>query len=237
MREAILLASLLGVSVVSVGIPSAGGLGLVEDESSETHRRVRVALDEGALEARALAGGPWIDGARLRDRWQPVGHEPQPWQGFDRTVVLELQGDGRVMLADEASGIVLEVHTRAPEDPGTQGGPAGGPAPEGGADRPANRPWTNASHPPDPPTEETPDRSTLDEGAWVRPSPANASGGSSGEKGAGATDWLLVGLVVALGLVAVAPAMAGPVKRRLWQARSVLWRIWHRHRTRGSRKP
>lgn len=220
--------------LLAATLPGAHGLGLLEDATTPDHRQVRVALDQGDLEARALSGTPRIDGASVPETWGSVGQAPTPWEGFERTVVLRLAGTGRLMLADDASGLVLELEqaggSREPghapgsasEDPGPPSPPMDAARPSKNGTLPADNGSLGASEALDPLG-----RGSLDETSHTA-EPSKAPGG---------LDWLLVGLIVGLGAIAVAPSVAGPIKRRLWQARSVAWRIWRRHRGRGPRKP
>lgn len=226
---------LLTLLVATLAGPTAQGLALVEDTEAEAHREIRVALDQGELEAKALAGQPRVDGDELAASWTPVGGQPQPWQGFERTVVLELAGSGRLMLADDASGLVLELDAVNDTDGGTEDresqGAAEGPREPPGAQGPIN----GSEAPGTPATQASAGQETEKRPGPVVPRAASSEAEEPGEPSS--VDWLLVVLVVGLGLVAVAPAVAGPIKRRLWQLGSVLGRIRRRHQRRGPRKP
>lgn len=226
---------LLAVLVALLAGPTAQGLALVEDTEAEAHREIRVALDRGELEAKALAGQPRVDGDELPASWTPVGDQPSPWQGFERTVVLELEGPGRLMIADDASGLVLELDAANDTDGGSEDHQGPG-ADEATDDAPDGQGTVNGTGAPGTPALEAAEGQNVTEVLGTAMPAVTSPQGEETEEG-GSGDWLLVALVVGLGLVAVAPAVAGPIKRRLWQLGSVLWRIRRRHQRRGPRKP
>lgn len=100
--------------------PNAGALALVEGDGSRA--RLRVALEEGNLSARALEGAPRLDG-------RPIGPETvhldpvriEPWRGFERTVSLALGGSGQLLLEDEASGLLVDLDEGAQQADGANG--------------------------------------------------------------------------------------------------------------------
>lgn len=235
MTRALAAGVLLAVLVATLAGPPVQGLALVEDTETVDHREIRVALDQGELEARALAGQPRVDGAELAASWTPVGDRPSPWQGFERTVVLELAGTGRLMLADEASGLVLELEGANQSDDGSRDRDPAATA-EPADDPPGGQDPINGTTPQGTPAPGAPSGQDTPEmpGTAV---PTTTTPQDEGSEEQGSVDWLLVVLVVSLGLVAVAPTVAGPIKRRLWQLGSVLWRIRRRHQRRGPRKP
>ncbi len=213
--------------------PTTLGLGLVEDTTTEGNRKIRVALDQGDLEARRLSGTIRAGGEPIPEAWETIGGPPEPWAGFDRTVVLILDGTGRVMLADDASGLVLEIDQPAHDDASTEQAPPDRSGPPTRPNETLPSGSSNASPPPPQVTGRAPVTDDVIPGA----SPTGTAHAPSEDGASGGIDPLLVGLVVALGLVALAPAAAGPLRRRLWQVRSVAWRFWRRHRRRGPRKP
>ncbi len=235
MTRSVAAGVLLAVLVATLAGPTVQGLALVEDTETGDHREIRVALDRGELEAKALSGQPKVDDGEVPATWIRVGDEPRPWQGFEQTVVLKLEGTGRLMLADEASGLVIEFNTtdRSDGDPpghdhGDGADPAGGPS--------AGQGTVNGTAAPGSPASEATEGQSLTEIPGMAMPASTSPEAQETEKG-GSVDWLLVALVVGLGLVAVAPAMAGPIKRRLWQLGSVLRRIRRRHQRQGPRKP
>lgn len=124
------------VLIVLVG-GQASGLGLVDRDESGDALAIRLALDEGALRARAVEGSPRVDGVALGDAWTTLDVEPTPWRGYPRTVHVALAGPGALVVADNASGLWLRVE---PATNATASDTTGPGAPPDGPNDPSSPP-------------------------------------------------------------------------------------------------
>jgi hypothetical protein len=94
--------------------PAAGALTLVGKPANDT---IRVRVDEGNLTARALDEAPTIDGEPAPRERQPVNATLTDWRGFANTTTLDVNGTGRLLLADQASGLILTLDLEASDEP------------------------------------------------------------------------------------------------------------------------
>lgn len=95
------LASLPTLAAAGAGLSAIPG----EDPAA-----VRVVLGETNASWQALEGSPTIDGSPAPEAEQPIPEDRiAPWRGYERTIPVELGGEGAVLVLAEGVGLVLET--------------------------------------------------------------------------------------------------------------------------------
>lgn len=104
MRRA--LPVLLGLLVAAA---PAHALTLLDSDLDGGEASLRVRVDEPALTARAPSGNVSLDGRLLDEDGDAVDAETGPWRGFANVTQLNASGSGWLLVADGASGVMVEL--------------------------------------------------------------------------------------------------------------------------------
>lgn len=116
MRRWFALGLLLAASGAATGLATLG--------SPEDGPHVRVALEDGDLRVRTVSGTVTVDGREVPDAWWIPDLSSEPWRGFGHTIRLDLDGEGTLWLADDESGVLVQVPARDSQHPSGSSPPA-----------------------------------------------------------------------------------------------------------------
>lgn len=103
------------LAVLLLAAPSAGALTLLGDPGPGT---MRVRVDDGNLSAKRLDGQPTINGSPAPEALEPLDVSMQSWRGFENVTHLPIDGAGRLLIADAASGLVIDLAVNETERAG-----------------------------------------------------------------------------------------------------------------------
>lgn len=210
MRSSLL--AILGTYLV-VLTPLASGLGVVDADEPGT---IRLILDAGTATVQALEGAPRVDGEAVPEETTALPEERvEPWRGYDRTVRVALGGTGRVLFADDASGVVATIEAQAnatgqaaPDERAGHGEAGAGPSDEreGSA---SERPGAQATTGPESATSPAPGPEGSPQGATPGTAPMSSTpGGASGEARESPQVWSRSLLLTGLAALALAAPFA-----------------------------
>lgn len=113
----------MALTALLVLAPAGQALTLLAHEPGPP-TEIALRVDEGPLVAQAV-GNVTLDGDRIPASRTPIDAELGPWRGFANVTRLDATGPGTLLLADDASGLLVPLPPPPTED---EGEPASTPA-------------------------------------------------------------------------------------------------------------